>query len=118
MARFDDVIRLTAELPGTSVGTSYGTPAVKVGKKLLARLWEDGEALVLLAVEDIEQRFLMETQPEVFFKTPHYDGYDTVLVRLPRIELSQLGELLEQSWERRATKTQLRQRLESRKQAP
>ena len=110
MAGFEDVVRLTAGLPGVTVGSSYGTPAIKVGKKLLARLREDGETLALLAVEDIEQRFLMETQPDVFFKTPHYEGYDIVLLRLPLIDEGQLSELLELSWERRATKTLLRQR--------
>ena len=110
MPSFDDVVRLTAELPGVTVGTSYGTPAIKVGKKLVARLRDDGDTLVLIAVEDVEQRFLMETQPEVFYKTPHYEGYDTVLLRLSRIDEAQLAELLEQTWERRATRTLLKQR--------
>jgi hypothetical protein len=110
MPTFDDAIRLTAALPGVTVGTSYGTPAIKVGKKLLARLREDGDTLVLLAVEDIEQQFLMQTQPDVFYKTPHYEGYDTVLLRLSLIDEAQLGELLEQTWERRATRAILRSR--------
>ena len=110
MATFEDAVRVTAALPGVTVGTSYRTPAIKAGKKLLARLWEDGETLVLLAVDDIEQRFLMETQPDVFYKTPHYEGYDTVLIRLSRVDEGQLEELLVQSWERRATKTMLRLR--------
>ena len=110
MPGFDDVVRLTERLPGVTVGTSYGTPALKVGKKLLARLREDGDTLVLLAVENIEQRFLMDTQPEVFYKTPHYEGYDTILVRLSLVDVSQLAELLEQTWERRATRTLLRMR--------
>jgi hypothetical protein len=110
MATFDDAVRLTAGLPGVSVGTSYGTPAIKAGKKLIARLREDGETLVLLAIDDIEQRFLMETRPDVFFKTPHYEGWDTILVRLPLVDEGQLAELLDQTWERRATKTMLGQR--------
>lgn len=113
MATFEDVTRIALSLPGVETGTSYGTPAVKVGKKLIARLREDGETLVLLAVEDIEQRFLMETQPDVFYKTPHYEGYDTVLIRLSLIDKSQLEQLIEQTWERRATKTLLSQRSRS-----
>ncbi len=111
MPSFDDVVRLTAALPDVTVGTSYGTPAIRAGKKLIARLWEDGETLVLLPIEDIEQRFLMETRPDVFYKTPHYEGHDAVLARLPLIEDGQLAELLEQCWERRATKTMLRERV-------
>jgi len=34
-------------LPGVVEGSSHGTPAFRVGKKLLARLREDGENLVL-----------------------------------------------------------------------
>jgi hypothetical protein len=52
----------------------------------------------------------METQPGVFYKTPHYEGYDTVLCRLSLVDEAQLAELLEQAWERRATKTMLRMR--------
>ena len=107
---FDDVIRLAVELPGVNAGTSYGTPALRVGKRFFCRLREDGETLVLKAVDDIEQRFLMETRPEVFYKTPHYEGYDAILVHLSRVDENELRELLEQSWRRLATKTLLRAR--------
>jgi len=30
MATFDDVVRLCADLPGVTVSTSYGTPALKL----------------------------------------------------------------------------------------
>jgi hypothetical protein len=101
---FDDVLRLAGDLPGIEQGTSYGTPALRVGKRLLCRMWEDGETLVLLQVEDIEQRFLMETRPEVFFKTPHYEGSDIVLINLARVDEGDLAGLLQQSWGRIATR--------------
>src|SRR6187402_1146531 len=34
-------------LTGVEVGTSYGTPALRVGKNLMCRLREDGETLML-----------------------------------------------------------------------
>jgi hypothetical protein len=108
---WDDVRSLGLELPGVEVSTSYGTPALKVRKKLLCRLREDGETLVLLQVDDIEQRFLMETQPDVFYKTPHYEGWPTVLIRLPQVDRAQLSELLETTWQRVAPKTLMKQRL-------
>jgi hypothetical protein len=74
----------------------------------MARLWEDGEVLVLKPVEDVEQRFLMETHPEVFFKTPHYDGYDAILVHLSAVDEETLSDLLQQCWRRLATKTLLK----------
>ena len=108
---WDNVVAIGLELPGVEVSTSYGTPALKVRKKLVCRLREDGETLVLLQVEDIEQRFLMETQPQVFYKTPHYEGWPTVLIRLPLAAPAQLRELLETTWQRVAPKTLVRERL-------
>ncbi|WP_376698644.1 hypothetical protein [Bradyrhizobium aeschynomenes] len=42
---FDDVRALALAWPEVEDGTSYGTPALKVRKKLLTRLKEDGDSL-------------------------------------------------------------------------
>jgi hypothetical protein len=105
---FDDVTHIAEELPGVEVGTSYGTPALRVGKKLMCRLWEDGEVLVLKPVEDMEQRFLMESRPQVFFKTPHYEGYDAILIHLSAADEDTLRDMLPQCWRRLASKTLLK----------
>lgn len=44
---FETVRDIGRTLPGVEESTSYGTPALKVRGKLLARLWEDGETLVV-----------------------------------------------------------------------
>jgi hypothetical protein len=95
--------KIALTLPGVEAATSFGTPALKVKGKLLARLREDG-ILVLKPIEDDEQRFLMDTQPETFFLTEHYRGYPCILIRLPNVDRAQLGELLEQCWRRLAPK--------------
>lgn len=59
---FDDVRRAALALPGVEDSTSYGTPALKVRRALLARLWEDGTTLVLKAGLD-EKEFLIELDP-------------------------------------------------------
>ena len=41
---FDDVRKISLAWPEVEDGTSYGTPALKVRKKLLARLKEDGDS--------------------------------------------------------------------------
>ena len=88
-------------LPGVEAGSSCGTPGLKVKKKFMARLREPG-VLVLTPVYDDEQRFLMETQPEAFFLTDHYRGYPAILIRLSKVDRTQLAELLEQAWRRLA----------------
>jgi hypothetical protein len=47
---------------------------------------------------------LLASDPDVFFTTPHFDGYPAVLVVLERIEPQQLRELIVEAWLARAPK--------------
>lgn len=95
-ATVDTVREIALALPGVEEGTSYGTPAWKVEGKLLARLREDGETLVVRA-EDDARDLLMRSDPETFFVTDHYAGHPWVLVRLPRVERGALTLLIEEA---------------------
>jgi hypothetical protein len=101
---FARICRLAATLPGIEPGTSYRTPALKVRGKLLCRLKEDGETLVLCCSGLDEKEFLLQTEPDLFFETDHYKGWAAVLVRLDRIDDARLQALITQAWEREAGK--------------
>lgn len=47
---------------------------------------------------------LVADDPDVFFTIPHFDGYAAVLVRLDRIAVDELTELIEDAWRLRAPK--------------
>jgi hypothetical protein len=97
------VLELARSLPDVEPGYSYGTPALKLRNKLIARLREDGETLVLRA--DIDEReALIATAPEKFFLTPHYQAHPWILVRLSRIDADELRALLTDAWLLRAPK--------------
>jgi hypothetical protein len=96
---YDTVRDLARRLPGVEEGTSYGTAALKVKGKLLVRLKEDGDTIVL-RTDFIEREHLLRTTPETFYITDHYRDYPAVLVRLPRVRRAQLAELLEDAWRR------------------
>jgi len=81
---------------GVEDGTSYGTPAMKVGKKLLARLKEDGETIVVRVDMDARD-VLLELDPKAFFLTDHYRGYPAMLVRLAQVRPSLLAGIFEQA---------------------
>jgi hypothetical protein len=91
------VRRLALALPGVEEGLSYGTPGFRVRGRFLARLWEDGETLVVKCGDD-ERDYRMKADPETFFITDHYRGYPTVLVRLAKVTEADLREVLEQAW--------------------
>jgi hypothetical protein len=96
-AAFEPVRRAATGLPEVEESTSYGTPALKVRGKFLARLKEDGETIVLRV--DFDSRdAMMRVQPEVYYITDHYRDYPTVLVRLKAVTRAQLRELLADAW--------------------
>lgn len=98
-----NVRKAALSLPETEERPCYGTPGFRVRKKLMARLREDGETLVLTM--DFDSRaILMRGEPDVFFITDHYRDYPYVLVNLNKVTQSTLARLLEDAWEQVAPK--------------
>jgi hypothetical protein len=95
---FDDVRAIALTWPEVEDGTSYGTPALKVRKKLLARLKEDGETLVMPGVPPEEREMLVESQPKIFSFTDHYRDYPIVLITLPKARCAHVEPLLRRQW--------------------
>ena len=118
MATFDDVRRLGMALPEMTESTSYGTPALKVRKKLVCRMWSereynrdsvhDTEVLVVFCELAMKQ-VLLDNHPDVLFTVPHYDGYGAVLVRMADVDLDDLVDWLEDSYRHRAPPTLIQQ---------
>lgn len=100
---FDTVRELGLALPGVEEGLSYQTPALRVGGKLIARLREDGDSLVV-KIDFDEREMLMQADPATFYITEHYRNYPAILVRLSQVDIEALRELLEDAWRRAATK--------------
>ncbi|MFC0006498.1 MmcQ/YjbR family DNA-binding protein [Micromonospora siamensis] len=119
MATWDDVRRIALALPETTErGTYDDLPAWRVRDKPF--VWErplrrpDLDALgdaaptgpiLGVRVPDLgAKEALLADDPEVFFTTPHFDGYPAVLVRLDRISVDELTELVTEAWYARAPK--------------
>jgi hypothetical protein len=101
-AVYETARRIAHEFAGVEDGTSYGTPALKVRGKLMARVWEDGETLVVKSTF-IDRDLLIGDAPETYFFTEHYRNYEWVLVRLSVIRPAELRERLEEAWRRVTT---------------
>ena len=101
---FNDVRRIALTWPEVEDGTSYGTPALKVRKKLLVRLKEDGDSLVMPGIPPDESDMLVESQPKVFYFTDHYKDYPMVLIRLSKTKRPTVEPLLRRQWRTLASK--------------
>jgi hypothetical protein len=128
MASWDDVSRIALALPGTTESaTGSGTLQWRVKNK--GFVWErplgrgDREALgddapdgpILGAcVPDLGERSaLLDEAPDVYFLIPHYEGFAGILVRLERIAVPALRELVVEAWLVRAPKRLAQSYLES-----
>ncbi|MGI8926687.1 MAG: MmcQ/YjbR family DNA-binding protein [Tepidiformaceae bacterium] len=104
MATNEAVREVALALPETAERPSYGgSPSFRVKGKFFARIREDGETLVVLV--NIDQKpVLIESAPQKFFTTPHYDGHGSVLVRIAAVDRDELRDLLTESWRLAAPK--------------
>jgi hypothetical protein len=118
VATWEDVRRLALALPETTERVSRERRQWRVKDKLF--VWErplrrsDLEALgdaapdgpILGArVEHLgAKEALVADDADVFFTTPHFDGYPAILVRLGQIGLEDLDEVVVEAWLARAPK--------------
>jgi hypothetical protein len=116
VASWNDVARIVARLPETTEPTPRNW---RVRKKLIA--WErplrkadydalgadapDGDILGARVSDEGVKFALIADDPDVYFTTPHFDGYPAVLVRLGEISEADLTELITDAWLAQAPKT-------------
>ena len=118
MATWDDVRQIAMGLPETDEVSSRGTAHWRVKRK--GFVWErplrradyealgdtapDGPILGVRVTDLGVKEALLGDDPDVFFTTPHFDGYPAVLVLLDRIEFPELEEVVIEAWLDRAPK--------------
>jgi hypothetical protein len=98
---FDDVREIGLAMPGVEEGTTYGTPALKLHGKLLTCIpshqsAEPNSLAVRVSFDDRDD--LLREAPGTYYVKEHYQNYPVVLVRLPRIQLGELRDLLNMSY--------------------
>lgn len=128
MATWDDVSALALAMPETVETTSYGNaawgvkgkgfvwerPLSKKDRKDLGDSAPDGPILGASVPDLGAKEALLTDDPEVYFTTPHFDGYAAILVLLDRIEVPHLEELVVEAWLCRAPKHLAKQYLDAR----
>jgi len=93
----ETVRRIALALPQVEEGVSNDAPVFRVRGKLLARLDEDRESL-LIKVDYLKRDILLNAEPEVFYLTDFYRCYPVMFVRLSGVDRRVLESLLEDAW--------------------
>jgi hypothetical protein len=93
---------IATKLPNVEEGTTFGFPAFKIEGKTFA--WfpkkkevEPGSLGVRMSI--LEREYRIAAQPRVYYVTPHYQDYDSVLARIDELTDAALRELLESGHE-------------------
>lgn len=125
---WDDVSRIALALPESSERISRELRQWRVEEKLF--VWErplrrkeiealgasapDGPILGARVEHLGAKEALLADDPRVFFTTPHFDGHPSILVRLDRIALPELDEVIVEAWLCRAPKRLAQEYIETR----
>jgi hypothetical protein len=113
MATWDDVSRLALALPETAErsgrdglrdwrvkdkGFVWERPLRKADLAALGDAAPTGPILGVRVPDLGAKEALLATDADVYFTTPHFNGYPAVLVRLERIDVPDLEELVVEAW--------------------
>jgi hypothetical protein len=116
MASWADVARIAGALPETAETAPrtwrvrkklvvWERPLRKADIEALGEAAPDGDVLGARVADEGVKFALIADSPAVFFTTPHFDGYPSVLVRLAAIETPELTELVTEAWLAQAPRT-------------
>ena len=102
---FGDARELALALPEVQESTWYGQPNFKVRGRSFAgapttKAATDGAAgdVLVVRVDMLERDALLAAPGDVYFITPHHEGYPWVLIRLERADEEEVRELLVEAW--------------------
>jgi hypothetical protein len=101
---WDTVCELAATFPEAEEDTSHSQPAFRVRGKLFVWMSPHEKGALCVRVDPDEKDFLIASNPDAYFTTPHYEGYPAVLIRLERVRRKELAERIEDAWLLRAPK--------------
>lgn len=109
---FEEAVTFALSLPDTLLSKSYGLPAVKVASNERAFLFTSHEADtsfgVAMDLDTIE--LLKETDPDSFWQTPHYVGWEGVLVRYSSRDQDRVHDVIQRARDFVAAKPRTRRR--------
>ena len=96
-SRFKLVEAIGRTLPDVEVTTTWGQPTLKVRGKMFVCIasHKSAEPDTLVVMMDFADRdALIEEDPDTYYLKEHYIGYPCVLVRLSRVHLDALRDLV------------------------
>jgi len=105
MKGWEDVVVFACGLPHVTMAPYYGVPCPSVnGRAFVSPGREAGSFHV--PSPHVEKSVLMETEPDTYWQTAHYEGWPGVLVRYGGADPERVRTVIRRAWWDRASKAQ------------
>jgi hypothetical protein len=100
-----DVVAFALTLPDTYLESFYGDLCPKVNKKAFVSPGREPDSFHVPSPHD-DKAVLLETDPDTFWQTPHYEGWPGLLVRYGSADPERVKLIITRAWWDKASKAQ------------
>lgn len=97
MDDWEQVAAFALTLPGAELSTSYRQPAIKVGDRMFVSTGHEAGSFHVRSPHE-EKAVLIETDPDSFWRTPHYANWPGLLVRYGSADAERVRLVIRRAW--------------------
>lgn len=105
MKDWAEVVAFACALPDVEMASHYGSLCPKVNGKAFVSPGREAGSFHVMASQE-EKAVLLETDPDTFWQTPHYEGWPGLLVRYGSADTERVRNVIRRAWWDRAKKAQ------------
>ena len=102
---WEDVIAFACSLPQVEMASFYGKLCPKVNGKAFVSPGREVDSFHVMSPHE-EKAVLLETDPDTFWQTAHYEGWPGLLVRYGSSDPERVRNVIRRAWWDRAKKPQ------------
>ncbi len=101
--------KIALSFPGAYEKSSYGDPAIFVGKTLFTQVGSHKREAIMLLTQTLEERdHLVAADPDTFYITDHFKNYKGLLAHIGKLDAKTFRALLERRWRATAPKAPIK----------
>ena len=105
MNDWEEVVAFACGLPHVAMAPYYGVPCPKVNGKAFVSPGREAGSFHVATPHD-EKAVLLESEPDTYWQTAHYEGWPGVLVLYGAADPERVRRVIRRAWWDRATKAQ------------
>lgn len=105
LTSWDEVVAFALTLPESYMESFYGAPCPKVNKKAFVSPGREPGSFHVPSPHE-EKAVLLDTDPDTFWQTPHYQGWPGLLVRYASADPERVRTVITRAWWDKASKAQ------------